>query len=195
MNPHQGHQQFVVHRRCWCNSKKDHRQMIRGTICSGKLVVRTREGAEMTTTSHAPVSPARVHRRSKPCVHGTAKLVGAAPLLCGAGKKQPLRIRRNSSSSPPIKAKIIGKPPNTLEKSEWMADGMTQKTVWMDTKPDPTALKKWTIPVVLESLNILDTSSPKFLGKLVFNRDCILADDLTIWSAYISLADVKATCF
>ncbi|KAJ1167292.1 hypothetical protein NDU88_007684 [Pleurodeles waltl] len=97
----------------------------------------------MTTTSQAPVPPAKVHRRSEPRAHGTVELAGAAPLLCVAGKKQPLRIRRNSSSSPPIKAKIIGEPPNTLEKREWMADGMTPKTVWkMDTKPDPTALKK-----------------------------------------------------
>ncbi|KAJ1134789.1 hypothetical protein NDU88_001236 [Pleurodeles waltl] len=94
-------------------------------------------------TSQILVPPAKAYRRSEPCVHGTAVLTGVAPLLCVAGKKQPPQIRKNSSSSLPIKAKIIGKPPNTLEKRERMADGMTPKTVWkMDTKPDPTALKK-----------------------------------------------------
>ncbi|KAJ1181793.1 hypothetical protein NDU88_006992 [Pleurodeles waltl] len=29
MNPHRGHQQFMVHRRCRSNSKTDHRQMFK----------------------------------------------------------------------------------------------------------------------------------------------------------------------
>ncbi|KAJ1186635.1 hypothetical protein NDU88_003416 [Pleurodeles waltl] len=165
-------------------------------MCSERPVARTIGVVEMSMTNHAPIPSARKQRRSEPCVHGTVEPVAAAPLLCVAEKIQPLRIRRNSSNILPIYVKIIGKTPNTLRKSEWMARGITPKIVWkMDTNPDPTALKKCTIPTVLEALKILESNSLKCSGKLVFNRDCISADDLTICRAYVSMADVNATCF